>query len=259
MFGMLAQLLTIVWAGLIGWGSGALINYLADVLPEQRRLGRTICPACHVELSVGDYAFWWRACRACGQRRALRNWLVGIVSIVAATLLHLVPHPQLRFAVTILLYTYFCLVMVIDLEHRLILHPVSLAGGVLAFAVGMGLHGTLQTFLGGAAGFGLMLGLYLLGNLFARLMARLRQAAPPEDALGFGDVMLAGVIGFLLGWPGIIAGLLLTILLGGAAAFLVVIIMLLGRSYRPFTAIPYGPFLVIAAVVLLYGRGYLIK
>ena len=37
-----------------------------------------------------------------------------------------------------------------------------------------------------------------------------------EDvALGFGDVHLSGILGLLLGWPGITGGLFVAIILGG--------------------------------------------
>jgi prepilin signal peptidase PulO-like enzyme (type II secretory pathway) len=106
--------------------------------------------------------------------------------------------------------------------------------------------------LGGAAGFGIMLGFYLLGELFARWL-RSRRGLPPEEvALGFGDVNLAGILGLLLGWPGITAGLILAILLGGAGSLLYILWMVIRRRYQSMAAIPYGPFMVLAAVILLY-------
>jgi prepilin signal peptidase PulO-like enzyme (type II secretory pathway) len=58
----------------------------------------------------------------------------------------------------------------------------------------------------------------------------------------------------LLGWPGIIAGLVLAILLGGLASLIYVGVMILSKRFRTFAVIPYGPFLVLAAVALLYFR-----
>jgi len=151
-----------------------------------------------------------------------------------------------------LLLLYFGVVVVIDVEHRLILHPVSLVGALLGLGVGIWAHGMQSTLIGGIAGFGIMLAFHGFGNLFARLMARLRGAEIDEVALGFGDVNLSGVLGLLLGWPGIVGGLLLAILLGGVVSLFYLVFMLILRRYRIFTAIPYGPFLVASAVLLLY-------
>ena len=71
-------------------------------------------------------------------------------------------------------------------------------------------------------------------------------------ALGFGDVNLAGVLGLLLGWPGIVLGLLLAILIGGVVSLVYLVVMAVLRRYHTFMAIPYGPFLIISAILLLY-------
>jgi leader peptidase (prepilin peptidase)/N-methyltransferase len=73
-----------------------------------------------------------------------------------------------------------------------------------------------------------------------------------EVALGFGDVNFAGILGLLLGWPGISAGLLFTVLAGGLISLLIILGMLITKKYKAFTAIPYAPFLILSAFYLLY-------
>ncbi len=176
------------------------------------------------------------------------------VYIGAALWLWYAPPERLGFIIAWILLVYFGLVVVIDTEHRLILHVISLTGALISLGVGVWLHGWGDTLIGGAVGFLVMLGLYYFGDLFARWLARRRGETLDEVALGFGDVNLAGVLGLLLGWPGIIAGLLFAILLGGAASLVYVIVMLLSRRYHTFMAIPYGPFLAASAIYLLYFR-----
>ena len=157
----------------------------------------------------------------------------------------------------VLWLTFFGLVAVIDLEHRLILHLVSLVGGLMAVIFGSFYHGLLDTVLGGAAGFGGMLILYFFGGLFTRQLSRIRGEEIEEVALGFGDVNLAGIIGLLLGWPGVIAGLILGILIGGLGSGIFLIIKATTGSYRAFQALPYGPFLILGVVYLFYLAPYL--
>src|SRR4030066_851183 len=97
-----------------------------------------------------------------------------------------------------------------------------------------------------------MFGLYLLGGVCARRFIKRTLTPFDEVALGFGDVTLAGVLGLVLGWPGIIPGLVLAILLGGMASLVYLFGMLITHRYQPFSAIPYGPFLLASAVLLLY-------
>jgi leader peptidase (prepilin peptidase)/N-methyltransferase len=134
------------------------------------------------------------------------------------------------------------------------MHPVSIFGAVLGLGVGTWLHGFTATLIGGAAGFAIMFGLYMLGSLFARGISRLRGEALDEDALGFGDVNLTGILGLILGWPGITMGLVFAILLGGLVSGIYMLAMLLTRRFKAFTAIPYGPFLIAGAMLLIYFR-----
>lgn len=184
-------------------------------------------------------------------------WLVEFAGVVAGIWLYYSPPDHFSLLTAWLLLVYFGVVVVIDLEHRLILHPVTLVGAILAAFVGIQLHGVLPTLFGGLAGFGIMFGIYLFGILFVRFMARRRgQTVEPGDdeALGFGDVTLSGVLGLLLGWPGIIAGLITAILLGGIFSLFYLILMIVARRYRFLMAIPYGPFLVASGFVLLFLR-----
>jgi leader peptidase (prepilin peptidase)/N-methyltransferase len=101
----------------------------------------------------------------------------------------------------------------------------------------------------------MMLLLYYTGILYTNWITRKRrQAIEAEVALGFGDVNISGIIGLLLGWPGIIAGLLLAIILGGIVSLLLIIVLVVRKRWKPLLAIPYAPFLVLGAGILLYLR-----
>ena len=156
------------------------------------------------------------------------------------------------FVWSLLVLVYFGVVIVIDLEHLAILHQVSAFGLILGLILGTILHGFFETILGGLGGFGIMYALYFLGGIFARWVARRRGENLDEDALGFGDVNLGGVLGLILGWPGIIAGLTLAFMTGGVFAFFYLLAMLLTRKYSIFKAFPYGPFMVLSAFLLMY-------
>jgi len=133
-----------------------------------------------------------------------------------------------------------------------ILHQVNIAGVVIGTIIGIILHGFQRTILGGIAGFVIMLSLYYLGKWLIRLRMKAKNSYSIEEALGFGDVNFSGVLGLLLGWPGIIAGLIITILAAGIVSFIYLCIMLSTKRYHTNLAIPYGPFLALSAVILLY-------
>jgi leader peptidase (prepilin peptidase)/N-methyltransferase len=237
---------------LFGWLAGGLVNYLADFLPRRRRLGPPFCLRCE-----GALPWTWaflpvQRCPACGQSGSLRRWLVLVGVAGAAVWLWALPPERLGFIAGFLLLAYLVLVAVIDIEHRLILHKVSAVGALFALAIGAWLHGILPTLIGGLVGLAGMFLLYLFGALFVRFRSGGGALLADGEALGFGDVIFSGVLGLLLGWPGILAGLLLAVLLGGIAGLLALAAALFARRYRPDLAIPYGPFLVLSAIVLMY-------
>jgi leader peptidase (prepilin peptidase)/N-methyltransferase len=178
-----------------------------------------------------------------------------VVEIALALLfawLWLRPPERLGSALGLVLLFYFTLVVVIDLEHRLILYPVSLLGAFLCLGIGVWLYGLKTALYGGLAGFGVMLVLYFLGTWFTRWISYRRGVIIEEEALGFGDVCLSGVLGLVLGWPAIITGLVLAIFIGALVSLGYILLMVVRRNYTMFAAIPYGPFLIAGAVAILY-------
>ncbi len=176
-----------------------------------------------------------------------------LLVMLAATLYFWIDPPlRIGFILAYLLLIYLGIVFVIDLEHRLIMHPVSITGAILGLGIGWYAHGLVPTLLGGAFGFGSMFLLYYLGELFTRYISKRRGEPVDEVALGFGDVNLCGVTGLLLGWPVILAGILFTIFAGGIGSLLVIAIMLIRKRYNAFTPIPYAPFLIFSVLFYLF-------
>ncbi len=73
--------------------------------------------------------------------------------------------------------------------------------GILASLCGWARLGLAASLLGGLAVLLIMLAIYFLGGLFGRLLGRLRGRAIREAPFGFGDVLLASMIGLMVGWP----------------------------------------------------------
>lgn len=243
---------TILALILLGATSGMLVNYLADSLPWKRRLARPFCLNCDATQPLITYLLLPRRCAQCHTPRGWRTWVVDIVYIGLAVWTAYHPANRLGFWLAWLALVYFGIVVVIDVEHRLILHPVSWVGAGIGIAIGLIRNGWIDTLIGGAVGFGLMWLLYRLGDVIMRGVARLRKQTLEEVALGFGDVNLSGILGLMLGWPLVVWGLFLAAVIGGVVSLVYTIIMLCLRRYQWDTALPYGPYLVAAAYLLLF-------
>ena len=243
---------------IVGWIGGWMVNYLADVLPVTRRFSQPACQHCDAATTWQDYLLF-HACRSCGKRRKPRAWIVQVFLAAVSIYIWISPPARLGYALGLLILLYFTMDFVIDLEHRLILHPTSIFGALLGLGAGALRQGFISTLTGGLAGFAIMFLLYLLGAVFARLRARRMRkaglAADDEEALGAGDVILAAILGLFLGWPMIWFGLLLGILLGGAISILLVLGLFVTGQYKQkawMVFIPYGPYFLLSAFMLIY-------
>ncbi len=253
--------------GLLGLILGGAINALADSLPHLRkpRLPRCIhCgtqrpPAAWLGITAWPLKAW--RCPECGEPRGLRAVLVEGTAIVGAVLLYLHDPSAISFWTGLLVGFVFILITVIDIEHRLILEVVSLPSMAIFGMIGILRpdFGWWKTLLGGLVGFGIVLGLFFLGSFFARWVSLRRGQEIDEVAFGFGDVMLAALIGLIVGWPGVVIAILLGVFTAGAFSLTYILITLLRRQYSPFQAIPYGPFLILGAAFIYYGGAELLR
>lgn len=236
--------------GLLGWLAGVTINVLADDLPLRQRPSNPLCPSCgHGYHGVGwsGIGRWVRCggrCPGCGRAQQRRPVVVEVGTAVLFAALPLLIADPIVLAVDALYMAILVLIIVIDLEHRLILNVVVYPATLLALALSLlvppGENGILLALVGTAVGFVLFYALYWLGG---RLFGR--------GALGFGDVKLAMLLGAMLGFHRILFALFLAIVLGGVVS---VVLLVSGRARRR-TVLPYGQYLAIAGMVLLIWGG----
>lgn len=216
--------LLMVSACVVGWIGGGLVNWAADILPGIGTQALTSAPRPH-------WSYYWAPIGAAPGRRHLP---IIIVSIVLAVMMAWHWGWNLTLAVA-WLYGFFLLaVIVIDLEHHCVLN-VMLAPAAAVAAIFSLLPVTpdpLNALLGGVVGFGVFLLLAIIGR----------------GALGMGDVKLAGVIGLMTGYPGVLVALIIGALAGASAALLLLIM----RKATRKTAIAYAPYLAFGAFVVLW-------
>ncbi len=249
--------LTLIIPVLIGWLSGWAINYLADVLPYTRRLSKPVCLRCETEIPLADYLLF-KPCPQ-GHARRIRVWMTQLAMVALNVYVFLNPPAKLNYWASAALLIYFGIVVVIDLEHRLILHPTSIVGAALAFVLGILMHGLAPTLWGAVGGFVIMLGFYFFGELFSKIRAKRMRAqgfeADDEEALGQGDVILVTVLGFLVGWPLIWFMILVSVLFGGIVSILFLAGLFVTRRYNSnalMVFLPYGPYFILGAGLIVF-------
>ena len=250
----------LIVAGLV---VGVLINLCADSLPTDRRLHGPVCATCGRPRSSGRwssviaYLSRRQRCPHCNALQPVRHMLVELIVPLLFVLCWVQGGTTATMSFHLFYSALFVLITVIDMEHRLILHIVSLPAILLALVgayVNPVFDSPNRALLGGALGLIAALILYFSGMLFSWLVGRARGQPLPGPAFGFGDVTLSTFLGLILGAPEIIFALVIGILAGFVGAILYLLIRgLIQREHQMFTAfMPYGPFLVLGAAFMLY-------
>ena len=169
-----------------------------------------------------------------------------VVVITALAFAFLVAHfgVTIQFALTAIYTFVFLVVLVTDLEHRLIFDVVILPATLFAtIASPLSQPNWRLPLLGGAIALVIVLGIYL----FAELFSRARKIHIAGGAFGQADVKLATFMGIVVGFPNVFPAILYTILLGGVGAILFLAYQfVVHRRVALTAAIPYGPFFCIA-------------
>ncbi len=239
----------------LGLAAGVGVSALADRVAgdEDPPLRGDQCPSCRKPLPPGrlwPLAEIWLLrgrCPACGAAVSLRRLGVDVALLLAFPLLlahALAPGtrgqvaPGVLFTVDAIVASVLALIFVIDLEHHLILDAVvyPTAAALVVTALVFDHKALASMLLGAVISGGLFLGFYGLGFLIYR-----------EEALGFGDVKLAALVGVAVGWPGIISALVIAALFGFAIS-----VMLLGLGrVTTRTYVPFGTFLSLGGALAL--------
>ena len=246
------EALLIILFALLGLAIGSFLNVCIDRLPAGRSLVHppSYCDTCQQRLSARDlipvFSYLWLRgrCRYCQARIPRRVFWVEVGTGLLFAFLYWHYGLTAEFAVAAFYCCIFIVIMVIDMEHKLILNKVVYPASIVALVISIFLPvsgivlppwpAAVNGLIAGAIGFVLLL---IIALVF-------------RGGMGFGDVKMAALIGLVTGFPGVFVALLGGIVLGG----LVAVLLLLLKIKKRKDPIPFGPFLAVATIVtLLYG------
>jgi leader peptidase (prepilin peptidase)/N-methyltransferase len=246
-----------VFGTLAGASVGSFVNVLIYRLPRERSAvaPRSHCFCCGTELSGRDlvpifsYLLGGRRCRYCGV--ALSGQYVWVEAVTAVLFGLFV----WRFGVGLATLAYLVATAVMlaafvtDLRYKIIPTQLNTVLAVTAFGCSL-----LSSRIDGAAGVGKLPtpGMALLGALVGygvfELIVRFGRRLFGQEAMGGGDVLLAAAIGTLLGPGRLFWTFFLFSIMGGA---LVGVALLATRRLGRRDAMAFGPYMVVAAVLVL--------
>lgn len=230
-------------AGVMGIMIGSFLNVVIARLPEGGSLVKPAshCPKCETPIKPYDnipvvsWLLLRGRCRACGEPISARYPLVELATALLFVTVVLVKGADRDAWLGLVLVTLLVPVALIDLDHRIIPNRIVVPGAIAAVAIvaATDSDALVQHLIAGAAAF-----LFL----FLAVLAYPR-------GMGMGDVKLGGMLGLYLGSavaPALLASFLSGSIVGG------VIIARKGAAEGRKTAVPFGPFLALGALLGLF-------
>lgn len=230
---------------LCGLFFGSFLNVVADRLWNGESIvrGRSHCEHCKKPLAwyellpVISFGLQKGKCRTCGTKLSwwypFSELLTGIAFAAVGLTTSLLIPLQLLF----LLCLTACLLVIFfaDWKYGIIPFPVVAVGLVLSFVFLLltDPSALLWHVVAGIGSGGFFLLIFLLTK---------------GRGMGFGDVIYAFFMGFLLGFPAVFVGLYLAFLTGAVVSL---ILVLLHKKKLHGDTIPFGPFLVLGTYLVL--------
>jgi len=245
---MLDHALLLGLAAWLGACVGSFSNVLIYRLPRNKDVvrGRSHCPDCqkmvawYDNIPVLSWLVLRGKCRHCRSAISPRYILVELAGAACA----LVGIWRFGWNLEGLSASFFLIVLLdialIDWEHMIIPHTLTIGGAVVGVALSFFITPTLPVaLLGAAVGAGIILAVSWGYKLVRGVIG-----------MGGGDVMLMGMVGIYLGPWGVMG-----VLFGGALLGTIYAVTVGRGSVQGEAKLPFGTFLAMAAaVVLLFGR-----
>jgi leader peptidase (prepilin peptidase)/N-methyltransferase len=249
----------------LGLAAAVLVNGLADNLVREEDMPLSAlflprCAYCDSPRKLRDWSavfstlFQSGRCLRCGAPRRFRDLLTEGILWIGWPAIWLAGKGDLHgLLIGGWILSTFLLFTVIDFESRfVVVETVALAALVLLLDGWIRGNGTLiRMLIGGGAGFAVFLLFFILGRLLAALL-RLGRGIEP---LGFGDVILAALVGLVTGWPAILLALFVSVFLGGIVGMVLLVASIFKKSPLQYATMAYGPYLLIAGLLMYFYGG----
>jgi len=233
---------------LFGLIVGSFLNVVICRLPLDQSIVRpgSHCPNCekpvkwYQNIPLLSYVFLRGKCAECG---VSIHWRYPLVEFLTAVLFFFSFRGKIdiaQFRLWFFIATGIAIAF-IDLDHRIIPDELSLGG----WAIGL-----LTAYWDFRNGFGHLIIASFVGFGFFFAFALIYEKITGRVGLGGGDIKYMGMIGAFLGLGGIWASLVISSIVGAIVGIAVGKIQKSDEILK--TAIPYGPFLVLGALVELF-------
>ncbi len=244
---------------LLGLFVGSFLNVCIDRLPQGESIitPPSHCPSCNRRIGIIDLVpvfsyIWLRGrCRYCQAHIPLRLPIVeGITGLLFFIIYWQFNYElSISFAITLVYACVLIIIFFIDLEHGLILNRITYPAMIIALGFSLLLPeiSEVAPLVDGITG-------RLVSSVVGGAIGLVFMAIPLivyRRGMGIGDIKLGLLIGLMTGFPLVFVALLMSVIVGGVISIILLILKIRSRK----DAIPFGPFMAVAALItMLWGQ-----
>jgi leader peptidase (prepilin peptidase)/N-methyltransferase len=230
-----------------GAAIGSFLNVLIYRIPEGQSIifPSSRCPRCthsirfYDNIPIISYLILKGRCRDCHEKISLRYPLVETITALLSMFLFWKFGLSTKYLFSFIFTCALIVITFIDLDHQIIPDVITLPGIPVFFLIAISFMGipVLEALLGILIGGGCLFAIAFIYELITK-----------REGMGGGDIKLLALLGAFLGWKSLFFILFVSSLLGAVVGVSVMI----ARGKDMKYAVPFGPFLSIAAVAYLF-------
>lgn len=223
---------------------GSFFNVVGSRLPNGESIINppSHCSNCNHKLSFWElfpiisYIFLRGKCKKCKTKISIIHPLFELLSGILFALSYKIFGMSFEFLIALTFISALLIVIVSDFNYMIIPDEVLLFFGILLIIellIANGFDVALMSIVNGIICFIFMLLLKIIGDFIFK-----------RESMGGGDIKLLALFGIMLGWQNAI----ITIFLGAMIGLPISLVLLVKNKDN---VVPFGPFLSIAAIILL--------
>ena len=237
-----------IYYGVVIFIFGLLFGSFYTVVGERLPEGKSIvnppshCPNCNHRLGILElipvlsFLFLGGKCKNCRSKIPVLSTLIELLTAILFLIAYIRFGISIKLFIALIFISMLVIVIVSDVRYMVICDEVLILGNILIFIlliISIGFKNSIISLVYGIASLLIMLSIKTLGDIIFK-----------KESMGGGDIKLMFTFGLVLGIPSSVASIFL-------ASFIGLPISLIMMKKNSSHELPFGPYLSIAAIILL--------
>ena len=237
-----------IYYGIVIFIFGLILGSFYTVVGERLPEGKSIvnppshCPNCNHRLGILElipvfsFLFLGGKCKKCRSKIPVLSTIIEVLTAILFLIAYIRFGISIKFFIALIFISMLVIVIVSDIRYMVICDEVLIIGNILIFIlliISIGFKASMMALIYAVASLLIMLSIKTLGDIIFK-----------KESMGGGDIKLMFTFGLVLGIPSSVASIFL-------ASFIGLPISLIMMKKNSSHELPFGPYLSIAAIILL--------